>query len=222
VYHLKYESFDTQDKVRNKKNFSPARRFETVPTIITGGEMEPDRFRESRQAINRLCENLATLIEQNAVEASRECCKQAQEKLDRLIPEADDEVQLRSVKNLGLKIKHLLSQINKLKIKKIPVSGIVKNDTIPVEWDEDRIKQLSPAFLKKVSANMGNDSKASVCFDTAGKGVRPSYQIRFGNQETTTFSGSAHKPKEKSLSGGSNKISRPFSAMAINSALNVK
>ncbi len=211
-----------QDKIRNKKNFSPARRFETAPKIITGGEMEPDKFRESRQAINRLCENLSLLIEQNAIEASKECCREAQEKLDRLIPEADDEVQLRSVKNLGLKIKHLLSLINKLKVKKVSVSGMEKNDIIPLEWDEDRMKQLSPAFLKKVSANMGNDSKASVCFDTAGKGVRPSYQIRFGNQETATFSGSAHKPKEKSLSGSSHKISRPFSAMAINSALNAK
>lgn len=184
--------------------------------------MEPDKFRESRQAINRLCENLALLIEQNAADASRECCREAQEKLDRLIPEADDEVQLRSVKNLGLKIKHLLSLINKLKVKKTAASGREKNETIPVEWDEDRIKQLSPAFLKKVSANMGSDSKASVCFDITGKGVRPSYQIRFGNQEITTFSGSAHKPKEKSLLGGSHKISRPFSSMAINSAVNRK
>ena len=184
--------------------------------------MEPDRFRESRHAINRLCENLATLIEQNAVEASRECCQEAQTLLDRLIPEADDEVQLRSVKNLGLKIKHLLSLINKLKVKKIPASGIEKAGAILVEWDEDRVKQLSPVFLKKVSANMGNDAKASVCFDMTGKGVRPSYQIRFGNHETTTFSGSAHKPREKSLSDGSHKISRPFSSMAINSALNAK
>ncbi|OGR32423.1 MAG: hypothetical protein A3J80_13000, partial [Desulfobacula sp. RIFOXYB2_FULL_45_6] len=159
--------------------------------------MEPDQFRESRQAINRLCENLNVLIEQNAVEASRECCREAQTQLDRLIPLADDEIQQRSVKNLGLKIKYLLSLINKLKVKKIPASGAVKQDIIPAEWDEDRIKQLSPAFLKKVSANMQNDLKASVCFDITGKGIRPSYQIRFGNQETTTFSGSAHKPKEK-------------------------
>jgi hypothetical protein len=184
--------------------------------------MEPDKFRESRQAINRLFENLNVLIEQNAVDASRECCQEAQTQLDRLIPLADNEVQERSVKNLGLKIKHLLSLINKIKVKKGSASGIEKIGVIPIEWDEDRIKQLSSVFLKKVSANMGNDLNASVCFDTTGKGVRPSYQIRFGNKDTTTFSGSAHKPREKALSGGSHKISRPFSCMAIDSALNAR
>ncbi|OGR12164.1 MAG: hypothetical protein A2277_10955 [Desulfobacterales bacterium RIFOXYA12_FULL_46_15] len=181
--------------------------------------MEPDKFRESRHAINRLCENLSLLIEQNAVDASRECCQKAQAQLDLLIPLADDEIQQRSVKNLGLKIKHLISLINKIKVKKIPASGAGKNEVIPVEWNEDRIKQLSPSFLKKVSANMQKDLNASVCFDITGKGVRPSYQIRFGNQETATFSGSAHKLKGNSLSGSPNKISRPFSRMVIDSAL---
>lgn len=182
--------------------------------------MEPDRFRESRQAINRLCDNLNVLIEQNAVEASRECCREAQTLLDRLIPQADDEVQQRSVKNLGMKIKHLLALIDKIKVKKSPASGIGKNAVIPVEWDEDRIKLLSPAYLKKVSANMGNDPKAYVCFDMTGKGVKPSYQIRFGNQETATFSGSYHTLRGKPLAGGSHKISRPFTCTAIDSALN--
>lgn len=181
--------------------------------------MEPDEFRESRQAINRLCDNLNLLIEQNAVEASRECCREAQTQLDRLIPQADDEIQQRSVKNLGIKIKHLLALIDKIKVKKTP-AGAGKMAVIPVEWDEDRIKQLSPAYLKKVSANMGNDPKACVCFDMTGKGVKPSYQIRFGNQDTATFSGSNHKPREKSLAGGSDKISRAFTCHAIDSALN--
>ncbi len=181
--------------------------------------MEPDKFRESRQAINRLCKNLNLLIEENAADASRECCQEAQTQLDRLIPQAEGEVQQRSVKNLDMKIKRLVSLINKIKVKKGPASGIRKNQAIPVEWDEDRIKQLSPAFLKKVSANMQNDLNASVCFDISGKGIRPSYQIRYGNQETATFSGSAHKLKSKALSSGSHKISRPFSSMAINSAL---
>ena len=184
--------------------------------------MEPDRFRESRQAINRLCENLNVLIEQNAVEASRECCREAQTQLDRLIPQADDEIQQRSVKNLGLKIKHLLSLIDKIKVKKGSTAGIEKTQAIPIEWDEEHIKQLSPVFLKKVSANMGNDPKACVCFDTTGKGVRPSYQIRFGNQETATFSGSSHKLREKTLVGGTRKISRSFTATAIDSALNAR
>jgi len=181
--------------------------------------MEPDKFRESRQAINRICKKLDLLIEQNAVEASRECCQEAQAQLDKLIPFEEGEVQERSVKNLGLKIKHLLSLLNKLKVKKVSSPGAGKNNVIPVEWDEDRIKLLSPAFLKKVSANMLNDSSASVCFDITGKGIRPSYQVRFGNQKTATFSGSAHKLKEKELSAGPYKTSRPFSYMAIDSAL---
>jgi len=184
--------------------------------------MEPDRFRESRQAINRLCENLNVLIEQSAVDASRECCREAQTQLDRLIPQADDEIQQRSVKNLGMKIKHLLGLINKIKVKKSSIAGIEKKQAIAVEWDEDRIKQLSPAFLKKVSTNMGNDPKACVCFDITGKGVRPSYQIRFGNQETATFSGSCHKLREKALVDGPHKISRSFTATAIDSALSAR
>ena len=184
--------------------------------------MEPDRFRDSRQAINRLCDNMNGFIEANDIEASRQCWEKAREQLDVLIPQADDEIQERSVKNLGLKIKHLLSLIDKIKVKKGSAAGIEKNQAVPVEWDEDRIKLFSPAFLKKVSANMGNDSKACVCFDTTGKGVRPSYEIRFGNTVTTTYSGSNHKLREKPLSGDAHKISRPFSATAINSALNAK
>jgi len=182
--------------------------------------MEPDRFRESRQAINRLCENMNGFIEENDVEASRQCWEKAREQLDILTPQADDEIQERSVKNLGLKIKHLLSQIDKIKVKKVSAASLEKSQGVPVEWDEDRIKKFSPAYLKKVSANMGNDSKACVCFDTSGKGVRPSYEIRFENMSTLTYSGSNHKLREKSLSAG--KISRPFSAMAIDSALNFK
>lgn len=184
--------------------------------------MEPDRFRESRQAINRLCENMNGFIEENDVEASRQCWEKAKAQLDILIPQADDEIQERSVKNLGLKIKYLLSLIDKIKVKKGSAAGIEKKQPAPVEWDEDRIKHFSPAFLKKLSVNMGNDSKACVCFDTSGKGVRPSYEVRFGNNATATFSGSSHKLREKPLSGDSRKLSRPFSAMAVDSALNAK
>lgn len=184
--------------------------------------MEPDRFRESRQAINRLCENMNGFIEESDVEASRQCWEKAREQLDILIPQADDEIQERSVKNLGLKIKYLLSLIDKIKVKKGSAASIEKNQVVPVEWNEDRIKQFSPAFLKKLSANMGNDSKACVCFDTTGKGIRPSYEIRFGNNETATYSGSSHKLREKPLSGGSRKLSRPFSTTAVDSALKAK
>ncbi|MDA8136657.1 MAG: hypothetical protein M0T82_18710 [Desulfobacteraceae bacterium] len=184
--------------------------------------MEPDRFRESRQAINRLCENMNGFIEESDVDASRQCWEKAKEQLDILIPQADDEIQERSVKNLGLKIKYLLSLIDKIKVKKGSAAGIEKKQAAPVEWDEDRIKKFSPAYLKKVSVNMGNDSKACVCFDTTGKGVRPSYEIRFENTATISFSGSNHKLREKPLSGDAHKISRPFSAMAIDSALKAK
>jgi len=182
--------------------------------------MEPDKFRESRQAINRLCKKIDLLIEQKELEASTEGHTEVCSRLDILKPQAKGEIQKRSVKNLGIKIKGLSNLIAKLKPKKKP--AVKRAPKIAIIWDEERLKQLSPIFLKKVFKNMEDDTKARVCFGTTGKGIRPSYQIEFANQETKAFTGSGHKPKTKSFSPGTQNISQPFSHEVIDSILHGK
>lgn len=183
--------------------------------------MEPDKFRKSRQAINQICKNMNEFIDQKSLEDSKECYEEACSKLDVLKPQAEGEIQERSVNNLSMKINALSNHMGKLKPKKsAPRAGKIAKPSI--EWDEERVGQLSPVFLKKLIKNMGKDTDAKVCFGTTGKGIRPSYQIEFGNQETTTFSGSGHKPQEKLLSGSTQKISQPFSYGVIDSILTKK
>ena len=134
--------------------------------------MEPEKFRESRLAINQLCKNIDLLIEQKDLEASKEGFEEVSSKLDILKPQAEGEIQKRSVKNLGIKLKGLSIFIAKLKPKKKPAAK--KAPKIFISWDEERLGQLSPAFLKKVFMNMGNDTAATICFGTTGKGIRPS------------------------------------------------
>lgn len=181
--------------------------------------MEPDKFRKSRQAINRMCDNIYSLIEEKDLEASKECHEEVSSKLEVLVPQAEGEIQERSVKNLGVKLSALSTHISKLKPKK----GVARKSSKPaIVWDEDLVGQLAPAFLKKVLANMGDDKTAKVCFGTTGKGIRPSYQIEFSDQKKTSFSGSSHSPAKKQLSAGANKVSDPFSRDIIESTLNKK
>jgi len=182
--------------------------------------MEPDKFRESRQAINRFCKGIELLIEQKDLESSKESFQEVISKLDILTPQAEGEIQERSVKNLSIKMKGLSALIAKLKPKKKPAKK--KEPKIFIVWDEERLGGLSPVFLKKVFQNMRDDKDAMVRFGTTGKGIRPSYQIEFASKEITAFTGSGHKPQTKSLSPGTNKISQPFSHGVINSILNGK
>ncbi|MCK5837114.1 MAG: hypothetical protein KAH09_07600 [Desulfobacula sp.] len=185
--------------------------------------MEPNKFRESRQAINRLCENIIVLIEQNALEASKEGHQEVSSQLDLLRPHAEGEIQKRSVKNLGMKINGLLTRIGKLKPKKKPAKKDGKSGAkTGITWNEERVGQLSTVFLQKLFTNMGDDTNAKVCFGTTGKGIRPNYQIEFSNQEITVFTGSGHKPLDKPLSAGTKKISQPFPQDLIGSILRGK
>ncbi len=182
--------------------------------------MDPDKFRESRQEINRIYDHINTLIVEKDLEGSKEFYKKVNTKLEKLAPQSEGEIQERSVKNLSIKINALSIAIAKLKPKKAKKRKTP--DTPPIVWDEERVSQLSDAFLKKVKANMSEDQEASVCFSTTGKGVRPSYQIGFGNNETTAFSGSGHTPLKRLLApAGSkdSKISEPFSLENIDSIL---
>jgi len=178
--------------------------------------MEPDKFRESRQEINRMCRNVHALIDKKALEESKEGYEKLHERLDTLKPQAEGEIQKRSVKNLGLKLKNLSTLIRKLKPKtgtsrKAGISGIV--------WDEKRLAELATPFLEKMSRNMGTDEGATVRLGTTGKGIRPNYQIQFSDKSITAFSGSSHKPSQKPDAGKAKNISPPFSRTVIQNIL---
>lgn len=181
--------------------------------------MEPDKFRESREAINRLCDNINLLIDQKALEESQECYNKVNEHLDVLRPQAEGKIQKRSVKNLGSKLKILSTRIKKLKPKK---SSARQGKATRIQWDETQVAGLSPLFLEKVLANMGNDKEAQVCFGTSGKGVRPNYQICFGSKKTIAFNGSSHRPNENLIPDGSGKLSAPFPREMIEKSLKEK
>lgn len=184
--------------------------------------MEPNKFRESRQAINRLCKNIDSLIEEKSLEASKEIYEEVYAKWETLNPLAEGEIQERSVKNLSVKINGLSMRIAKLKPAKKPKKRGEKKGPTGIVWDEERVGQLSPAFLKKLLANMAKDAGAAVCFGTTGKGIRPNYQIQFSDETIIVFTGSGHKPLDKPLSAGAKKISQPFSYEVINTAFNKK
>ena len=181
--------------------------------------MEPTRFRESRLSINRLCEQMDQLIEKKEVDESRACFDQAFGELDELRPKASGDIQERSVKNLAMKLKGMEDRISKLKTKGT-ASGSgsrVKNN---IEWDIDRVAQLSKTFLEKVVKNMAVDSESKVLFGTTGKGIRPNYQIEFKDGHVVSFTGSGHKPKASPKGQGAKNLSAPFSFQEIDAILN--
>ena len=178
--------------------------------------MDPNKFRESREAINRLCENINLLIDQKALEASKECYKEVNEHLDILRPQAEGKIQKRSVKNLGSKLRVLSTRIKKLKPRK---TSSRQGKASRIEWNENRVAELSPLFLKKLLANMGEDKDAQVCFGTSGKGIRPNYQISSGSKEAIAFNGSSHRENEKLIAKGEGKLSAPFSRDVIEKSL---
>jgi hypothetical protein len=178
--------------------------------------MEPDKFRESRQEINRMCRNVYALIDKKALEESKEGYEKVHERLDILKPQAEGEIQKRSVKNLGLKLKNLSTLIRKLK----PKAGASRKAGSPgIVWNEERLAELATPFLEKVFQNMGTDEASAVCLGTTGKGIRPNYQIQFSDKSITSFSGSSHKPSQKPNAGKTKNISPPFSRAVIQNIL---
>ncbi len=184
--------------------------------------MEPNKFRESRQAINRMCENIDQLIEKKAVEESKACFEEVNGELDLLRPQAEGEIQERSVKNLGMKLNILKGKISKLKAKKTSSRKSGGGVKVQIEWDEERVAQLSPKFLEKVFANMEGDTGAKVLFGTTGKGIRPNYRIEFEDKRVVAFAGSGHKPQTSPSSAGAKNLSAPFAFQVIESILNTK
>jgi hypothetical protein len=181
--------------------------------------MEPDKFRESRQEINRMCKTVHALIDQKDLEESRAGYEKVHEQLSVLKPQAEGEIQKRSVKNLGIKLKNLSTLIHKLK----PKSGRSGSaGKAGITWDEERLSQLAPLFLEKVLQNMEKDEESAVCLGTTGKGIRPNYQILYSDKTVTPFSGSSHKPNLNPGAANTKNISPPFSRHIIQSVLTQK
>ena len=178
--------------------------------------MEPTKFRESRLAINRLCDQMDQLIEQKEVDESRACFDQAFGELDELRPKASGDIQERSVKNLAMKLKGMEGRIAKLKTKGTTSSGSGSRAKNNIDWDLDRVAQLSKNFLEKVLQNMAGDAESKVLFGTTGKGIRPNYQITFKDGQTISFTGSGHKPKAGPTGQAAKNLSSPFSFQDIN------
>jgi len=180
--------------------------------------MEPTKFRESRLSINRLCEQMDQLIEKKEVDESRACFDKAFGELDELTPKASGDIQERSVKNLAMKLRGMEDRISKLKTKGTASSSgsRVKNN---IEWDIDRVAQLSKTFLEKVLKNMAADSESKVLFGTTGKGIRPNYQIEYKDGQIASFTGSGHKPKAGPKGQGAKNLSAPFPFQVIDAIL---
>ncbi len=174
--------------------------------------MEPNKFRNSRVAINQRCDEIRNLIDEKDRENALIMHKKASSMLDRLTPKAEGEIQERSVKNLSFKLRALSTLIEKIKPKKKPRST-VKLD--PIIWNEKRLEELSAGYLAKVVSNMGEDKEAVVCFSTGGKGIRPSYQVEFINQDVVAYSGSGHTPLKRTYEAGSTKMSEYFAHSMI-------
>lgn len=178
--------------------------------------MDPDQFREVRVKISQLYDNVMILAEENDAQASKDKLSQAIVLLDGLTPQAEGDIQERSVKNLGMKYNALSGLIDKIKVTKkaVPESYI--------DWNEEHLLSLSGNYLSKVIANMGSDKISQVCFNTKGNGIRASYQIDFGNGKCPAFSGSSHKQLKRTLLDSGQKISQPFSLSDLESIIKKK
>lgn len=183
--------------------------------------MEPNQFRETRQKITKLCDDIILYVDKKDVDASKDALEKADELLAALTPEAAGEIQERSVKNLGLKIKVAKTLAKKIKPGKS--SQKKSRQSVPketIEWTTDRLETLSENYLARVLANMASGNESKVRFCAIGKGVRPSYQVEPDDRDAIPFSGSGHKPLKRRL--GDNKLSPPFSRSVIESILERK
>ncbi|THB79391.1 MAG: hypothetical protein D3926_10870 [Desulfobacteraceae bacterium] len=180
--------------------------------------MDPDKFRESRIEINGLLDHIFVAIEKKAYDDSKSTYEKACSLLEDLSPQAEGEIQERSVKNLAMKVEGLLSRIEKIKPKKKQNTGAGYAAASSIEWDESRVAHLSINYLQKVFTNMGDDGD-KVFFSTSGKGIRPSYQIEFKNHDLAAFNGAAHSPLKKTFPPESDLISQPFTQGFIRSVI---
>ena len=179
--------------------------------------MDPDQFRETRLKINGLNEAIRISAENKDKKTADTKFTQATDLLEELGTQAEGEIQQRSVQNLKNKLKFSSGLIEKIKTAKKTSSASGAFEKII--WDEERLSHLSGPFLSKLFENMGTNPDAQVCLSTSGKGIKPSYQVEFGNGETIAFSGSTHKKLKRKLSRDPDKTSPPFSVSTIREIL---
>ena len=179
--------------------------------------MDPDQFRKIRIEINRLNQDIKINVEKGNEIPAIEQLAQASALLEELRAKAAGEIQARSVKNLGSKLKFASILIEKINISQKTSKRSVSSEKIT--WDEKRLSRLSGTFLRKLLDNMGSDTKSQVYFSAIGKGIKPSYQIDFGNDKIFAFSGSTHKKLKKRFSQNPDSSSPPFSFSKITTIL---
>lgn len=183
--------------------------------------MEPNLFRESRLSIKRMYERIDRLIEKKAVEESLTNLEKVEEDLAALRPKAEGEIQKRSVKNLKIHYKYLAARVGKLKNTRTVSGTSGRSRKLPaIQWDEQRLSQLANAYLEKVLNNMKGDPQAVVMLGTTGKGIRPNYQIQYGDGSVKGYTGSGHKVREVLIADGVKHLSPPFGIEVIQKVLN--
>ena len=184
--------------------------------------MEPNLFRESRLSINRMYKRIDRLIEKKAVEESLSSLEKVEEDLAALRPKAEGEIQKRSVKNLKIRYKYLAARVRKLKTTRATSGTSGRSRKLPaIQWDEQRLSQLSKGYLEKLFDNMKGDPKAVVMLGTTGKGIRPNYQIQYNDGSVKGFTGSGHKVREVLAADGGKNLSPPFNLGVIEQVLNL-
>lgn len=184
--------------------------------------MEPNKFRESRLSINRKYEKLDQLIEDKAVDECRTRFEKVSADLEALRPEAEGEIQERSVKNLDIRLNSFDSRIQKLNTSRAAAKRSRSSAKTAIVWNEERLAQLAKPYLEKVWANMEGDTGASLMLGTTGKGIRPNYRITYSDGRVQGFTGSGHKPQKEASPAAGKNLSDPLPCDLIKGILDQK
>ena len=121
--------------------------------------MDPSLFRESREKIEQICEDIALLIKKKAVRASAEKLQKAQDSLKKLGKLARGEIQKRSVTNLNIKLSILSKNMDNILSKREAGKKGDGNVALKCNWN-DRNYQ-APCSENAYKFNISLDSHVS-------------------------------------------------------------
>lgn len=88
-----------------------------------------------------------------------------------------------------------------------------------LQWDVDTLTSLGRIFLRKVMKNLRSVEGATVQFGEMGQGIQPNYQVCFTNGIVNTYRGANHKPFMPLDAFNQEHVSRPFSWVEIQHAI---
>lgn len=88
----------------------------------------------------------------------------------------------------------------------------------PLQWNIFTLALLGRIFLHEVMRNM-RFKDATVQFGEMGQGIQPNYQVCFTNGIVNTYRGANHKPFMPLDAFNKEHISRPFSWVEIQHAI---